>query len=399
MIKFFYNLSNYKPVKVLPEIKRVIKIDRQKLQDGIDTFQDELDWQQMWTVEDSEKRLEDGWWFYVMEKSNKYIGWAWFDTPNKQFCNLYVHKDYRDRGYGKELVYARLNECKKQNIQKVWMEVNTWNKPIQKIGQELEWTPKIHYTFWTGGYDSTFLVCKFLLEGKIVQPIYIDDRVNHGGYHSNPLIVQRGEPDEYPRKSTEIELERMDWLRDKIYDRIPNSKELLLDPIVIDEPIKENEEISKIVKKYNEWEPDTLVIVNGNSCWLAVYVDLISRFQKQFGIIIDYPNEKVDWSKQYYHTQGGEFFEILDVENNAIDEYGNFDSSKLPEKYKDLGRIFSGFRWPLRYTDKFKMLEEAEQLGFDDLLYYTWTCWYPTKGAPCGECHVCNERIIECKEI
>ena len=71
----------------------------------------------------------------------------------------------------------------------------------------------------------------------------------------------------------------------------------------------------------------------------------------------------------------------------------------MPEKYKDLGRIFSGFRWPLRYTDKFKMLEEAEQLGFDDLLYYTWTCWYPTKGAPCGECHVCNERIIECKEI
>ena len=109
MIKFFYNLSNYKPVKVLPEIKRVIKIDRQKLQDGIDIFQNELDWQQMWTVEDSEKRLEDGWWFYVMEKSNKYIGWAWFDTLNKQFCNLYVHKDYRDRGYGKELVYARLN--------------------------------------------------------------------------------------------------------------------------------------------------------------------------------------------------------------------------------------------------------------------------------------------------
>ena len=38
---------------------------------------------------------------------------------------------------------------------------------------------------------------------KKVQPIYIDDRVNHGGYHSNPLVTQRG-GDTYPRRSTEI---------------------------------------------------------------------------------------------------------------------------------------------------------------------------------------------------
>ena len=91
MIKFSYDLLNYKSIKVSSKIKRIIKIDRQKLQDGIDTFQGELDWWEMWTVEDSEKRLEDDWWFYVIEKDNKYIGWAWFDTSNKQFCNLYVH--------------------------------------------------------------------------------------------------------------------------------------------------------------------------------------------------------------------------------------------------------------------------------------------------------------------
>ena len=45
------------------------------------------------------------------------------------------------------------------------------------------------------------------------------------------------------------------------------------------------------------------------------------------------------------------------------------------------------------------LLEVAKQKGFDDLLYYTWTCWYPNDREPCGECHVCNERIIECKEI
>ena len=133
MIKFYFDLKGYIKYKVSADVKKIEVIDRLKLQDGIDTFQGELDWREMWTVDDSEKRLDDGWWFYVIEKDDKYIGWAWFDNETKRFCNLYVHKDYRDGGYGKELVYARLNECKKQNIDKVWMEVDNWNIPIQLI--------------------------------------------------------------------------------------------------------------------------------------------------------------------------------------------------------------------------------------------------------------------------
>jgi len=385
MIKFAYNLSNYKLVKVSSKIKRLIKINRQKLQDSIDIFQSELDWTEMWSIEDAQKRLKEGWWFYVIEKDDKYIGWAWFDTPNKQFCNLYVHKDYRDRGYGKELVYARLNECKKQNIQKVWMEVNTWNKPIQKIGQELEWTPKIHYTFWTGGYDSTFLVCKFLLEGKIVQPIYIDDRVNHGGYHANPLVKQRG-VDTYPRRSTEIELERMDWLRQRIYEKIEKSKYLLLETMVIDEPIKEDEEVSRIIEKYNEWIPEPLYKdKQGEPHWLEAQADIITRFQRDFPFEIFYSNDYIE----------GEVWEVLD---DSIGEDGRLNVDILPEEYKELS-IFEGFNQPLRTTNKKKMLEEAKKLGFDDLLYYTWTCWYPVDGKPCNKCKTCSERIIECRSI
>ena len=386
MIKFSYDLLNYKLIKISSEIKRITKIDRQKLQDGIDTFQAELDWWEMWTIEDSEKRLEDDWWFYVIEKDNKYIGWAWFDTPNKQFCNLYVYKDHRDEGYGKELVYVRLNECKKQNIKKVWMEVDDWNIPIQKIGQELGWTPKIYYTFWTGGYDSTFYVIKSLLEGKIVQSIYIDDRVNHGGYHTNPLIIQRnGNNDKYPRKSTEIELERMDWLRDKIYDKIPNSKELLLDTMIIDEPIEEDKEISRIVEKYNEWIPNTVYKNKyGEDSWLSVMTDLVLRFQKQFGLKMDFPIEHID----------GDWYEIMDC---AI-ENGKFDSSKLPKEYEDLG-IFNVFSYPSRHLTREEMLNILKENGLDELLYYTWTCWYPIDGKPCNKCKVCEDRIVECKEI
>ena len=147
MIEFYFDLIGYKEHKVIEKVKRIKVINNTKLQSGIDDFNRQLNWDNMWTVTDAKERLEKNWWFYVIEEDNKYIGWAWFDEPNKQFCNLYVHKDYRDKGYGKELTYKRLNECKRMDIQNVWMKVDEWNKPEQKITQELGWSPKIEYTF------------------------------------------------------------------------------------------------------------------------------------------------------------------------------------------------------------------------------------------------------------
>ena len=384
MVKFYFDLNSYDEQEVSNDIKKIKVIDRKKLQDAIDTFQKELDWRQMWSVDDAQKRLDDGWWFYIIERDDKYIGWGWFDTPQKRFCNLYVHKDYRVDGYGKDLVYVRLNECKKQNIEKVWMEVNRWNVPIQKINQKLGWTPKIYYTFWTGGYDSTYLICKLLLNNKIVQPIYIDDGVNHGGYHSNPLSVQRGD-NSYPRQSTRIERDRIEWLKDKMYEIIPNSEDLLLPLMVVDEPIKEDNHISGVIKKYNEWIPEPLFKdKNGEAHWLEVQADILTRFQKEFGMEVFYSNDHID----------GEVWEALD---DAIED-GKLNVDKLSDEYKEF-EIFSGFNQPLRTTNKKEMLKEAKKLGFDELLYYTWTCWYPKDDEPCNECKMCKERIIECRSI
>ena len=264
------------------------------------------------------------------------------------------------------------------------MEVEEWNAPIQKIAQRIGWSPKVHYTFWTGGYDSTYLVCKFLLEGKLVQPIYIDDREPHGGYHSNPLIKQRG-GDSYPRKSTEFELERIEWLRKKIYKLIQNSEKLLLPLINIHNPIKEDNHISGVIKKYNEWIPEPLFKdKNGNPHWLEVQADILTRFQKEFGMEVYYSNDHID----------GEVWEALD---DAIED-GKLDVDKLSDEYKEF-EIFSGFNQPLRTTNKEEMLEDSKLHGFDELLYYTWTCWYPKDDEPCNECKMCKERIIECRSI
>tara|TARA_Y100000034_G_scaffold133584_1_gene199458 strand:- start:482 stop:916 length:435 start_codon:yes stop_codon:yes gene_type:complete len=139
MIKFTYNLLNYKPVKVLPGIKRVIKIDRQKLQDGIDEFQNELNWKEMWSVGCAEKRLDDGWYFNILEIDNKIVGWAWFNPKENELCNLYVNKEYRSKGYGSQLIYSIMNIIKNIGVSIICANVDKWNINSQRIFIGCNW--------------------------------------------------------------------------------------------------------------------------------------------------------------------------------------------------------------------------------------------------------------------
>jgi len=346
-------------------------------------------WDDIWSFDDVIERFDKGEILWLVLKDEKPISCSWISVKSKK--NLYVYNTWlkpklRGTPLFKKISLVRNNKlynlgyekllCVTDNVRAEW--------GLKKIGYKEDNWLNIHYTFWTGGYDSTFYVCKLLTEGEIVQPIYIDDRVNHGGYHANPLVKQRG-GDTYPRKSTEIELERMDWLRQRIYEKIEKSKYLLLETMVIDKPIEEDEEISKVVEKYNEWIPESLYRdKNSDTHWLEVQADMVLRFGKQFGYRINYPinNIEDDW------------YEILDC---AIKD-GKFYSENLPEENKDLS-MFGVFDYPSRHLRKGEMLEIAKTRGFDELLYYTWTCWYPKNGKPCNECKVCSERIIESKEI
>ena len=123
---------------------------------------------------------------------------------------------------------------------------------------------------------------------------------------------------------------------------------------------------------------------NDNSHWLEVQADILTRFQKEFGMDVFYSNDHID----------GEVWEVLD---SAIVD-GKLNVDKLSDEYKEFD-IFSGFNQPLRTINKEEMLEDAKQFGFDELLYYTWTCWYPINGKPCNKCKMCEERTIECRSI
>ena len=139
MIEFKYNLTNYNNVKIIPEIKQVFFIDEKKLKSSIDEFQVELEWNNMWSIEDAKQRLKDGWKLLVIEKDNKYIGWSWIDISIKKWFNLYVHKDYRNMGYGKELIYSILNLANDKGLDILYADVDDWNKNSQKLFRKCGW--------------------------------------------------------------------------------------------------------------------------------------------------------------------------------------------------------------------------------------------------------------------
>jgi len=127
------SLNDYRFTPSSYEITYWKEIDEDKLQTAIDLFQDELNWDKMWSVEDAKQRLEDGWLFSVLEINDELKGWYWLDYETKEGLNLYVHKDCRGYGYGFELISYIITAAKLQQLDSVWSQVDEWNEVSQRL--------------------------------------------------------------------------------------------------------------------------------------------------------------------------------------------------------------------------------------------------------------------------
>ena len=112
------DLLEYEKVKIESNIKNIQRIDeyKKKIEKEIENFQEELNWDGMWSVDDAIDRLEAGWYFNVMEMDNYITGWVWFNPIENLLCNLYVNKEFRKKGHGKQLIYSIMNLTKDDNI-------------------------------------------------------------------------------------------------------------------------------------------------------------------------------------------------------------------------------------------------------------------------------------------
>ena len=123
------DLLEYEKVKIESNIKNIQRIDeyKKKIEKEIENFQEELNWDGMWSVDDAIDRLEAGWYFNVMEMDNYITGWVWFNPIENLLCNLYVNKEFRKKGHGKQLIYSIMNLTKDDNIDTIYAEVDWWN--------------------------------------------------------------------------------------------------------------------------------------------------------------------------------------------------------------------------------------------------------------------------------
>ena len=133
MMIYRKSLNDYRFTPSSYEISYWKEIDEDKLQTAIDLFQDELNWDKMWSVGDAKQRLEDGWLFSVLEINDELKGWYWLDYETKEGLNLYVHKDCRGYGYGSELISYIITAAKLQQLDSVWSQVDEWNEVSQRL--------------------------------------------------------------------------------------------------------------------------------------------------------------------------------------------------------------------------------------------------------------------------
>lgn len=209
---------------------------------------------------------------------------------------------------------------------------------------------------WTGGWDSTFRLCQLIfIIGEKVQPFYLIDE---------------------HRRSHVKELDTMDTIRNKIYEKIPYSKELLNPTITykLDE-ISDNRDITE---KYNRLKQKTEVHLGSQYNWLP-------RFAHQIGL---------DNLEMAVHKDFDSLPKLMaPYIDSFLNEYGKYSNKISSKFYGEDIYIFKYFSFPLLDFTKKDMKEYAEDKGFIDILEHSWFCFKPINNQPCGLCNPCRHTI------
>lgn len=224
----------------------------------------------------------------------------------------------------------------------------------------------IHYVFWTGGYDSTFIVLYYLYEtyrnksNILIQPIYLSGCVDNVVCHSDDS-----------RQSKKYEMETMD----KIRSRIPEELRKRLLPTMVISDIEIDDEFDEKAKA---------LFRVGHSTRPRNQYASIAQVCKNLSI-----SGAVGVVRDDDHDNWGKIVENIKNKNTSDAQFDYIHKDMQPYS------IFSQFRFPTIFLTKQEMMEIAKRYRFDSILSLSWSCWFPEEGKPCGKCNMCKTRIIK----
>ncbi len=213
--------------------------------------------------------------------------------------------------------------------------------------------------FWTGGWDSTFALLRIVLEYKLpVIPFYlVDDN----------------------RKSTGIEIQTMERIREKISFKYPPADSLIAPTRYFNvSEIPPDREIEGAFKRIREKKH-----LGTQYEWLAGFC----RHNSLHGIAMGLEKQSADYP------------DYPDLSPFLIPESrGLLRSHCINPKYRksDVYILFHYFSFPVIDVTKTQMLDIAREKGWEELMRLTWSCLNPaglsrgkTAAFHCGVCLPC----------
>lgn len=126
--RYDINLEYYQNQEIPQAIVPYEKRFERSLSTEIRRFQNELHWDEMWTIPEVYTRLENGYWFWVLRPKNQIKGWVWL-APDGEIKNGYVSKWLRNLGWYKKLIYQAMNKALDLDLTSVYFRVDIWNEP------------------------------------------------------------------------------------------------------------------------------------------------------------------------------------------------------------------------------------------------------------------------------
>lgn len=202
------------------------------------------------------------------------------------------------------------------------------------------------YVFWTGGYDSTYLVLKnIIIDNSDVVPFYLTGNVDNI------------EGKKYRRKNTHKELEAINHVYRMLREKFPDKYNKLGKLIQVhNKEIKLSDKVNKYMHKLYKKKKFGRPVCQYN--YLSQF-SLDKNIPIQLGVL---------GTEKFY-------------KNNFLN--------------KRKHAIFKHFEFPLANLSKKKLYAISKKHNFNDILRKSWSCWFPKEnGEPCKKCPMCKQRVI-----
>jgi len=208
--------------------------------------------------------------------------------------------------------------------------------------------------FWTGGWDSTYMLIEQLKYNKTIRPIYIIDK---------------------KRKGMSNEINAMNVITEKIKDKNGIGGVLLPIETINIEDIPINEKITNSYKQIC-----TKVKLGTQYDWLA----RVALLYPKVAIGIEKPNGEFSGCVQAINEFG---------KMKYNDEIGYIDKDFSTE---ECIQVFGNMVFPIVNKTEIEMIENVKLWGLEDIMKDIWFCHKPIKGKTCGMCRPCQQKM-QCK--